>query len=126
MKHLILKLSLILGLATSVSANNKPFAVGDVFYCQMEEFVSWKWKDAERFKKFKLEKFRFTISDKNTIKFGQGGYLSDMVLNISYLDSDLLSAAEEKGTISLEGANFSYVNAFYAGAKLIAATCDRF
>jgi hypothetical protein len=40
MKHLILTLSLILG-ATSVSANEKPFAVGDVFFCEMEAFTEW-------------------------------------------------------------------------------------
>jgi len=47
MRYLILTLSLFLGLATSVSANARNFAVGDVFFCQMEEFVAWEWKDAK-------------------------------------------------------------------------------
>ena len=64
MKQLTLTLSLILGLATSVSANDKDFAVGDVFFCQMEAYVEWEWS-AKRLQEYKRGKFKFTIADTN-------------------------------------------------------------
>ena len=83
MKHLILTLSLILGLGTSVSANNKPFEVGDVFYCQMEAFTEWNWNE-RKLTNYKLEKFKFSIVDPNTVKFGSQGYFGGNVMKIDY------------------------------------------
>ena len=126
MRNLNLTLSLILGLATSVSANNKHFSVGDVFFCQMEEFVSWEWKGGKGLVNYRLEKFKFTISDRNTLQFGQEGYLSNAKLNITHLGTDLLKADEKFKKMSLERGNFNYVASYFDNATLIAAICDRF
>lgn len=81
MRYLILTLSLIIGLATSVSANDKPFAVGDVFFCQMEEYVVWEWSD-KKLEQFKKEKFKFTIADSEIIKFGEGGIMNNFEMRL--------------------------------------------
>ena len=67
-------MSLILGLATSVSANYKSFAVGDVFFCDTIKSVGWRWNEEQKFINYKLEKFKFSIVDKKTIKFGNDGH----------------------------------------------------
>ena len=124
MRHLILTLSLILG-ATSVSANDRNFAVGDVFFCKMEEFVEWVW-DQKKLLHYKQEKFKFNISDRNTLQFGQGGFLNNVKLSISYLGTDILYAGGDYIKMTLDGGNLSYTTSSFDSPILIAATCDRF
>ena len=123
MKHILLTISLIFG-ATAVSANNKDFAVGDVFYCQMEAFTKWNWND-RKLKNYILEKFRFSIVDRNTIKFGEQGYLAGK-MKIDYLVLNSLRANDDYSIMSIRGGNFSYVQSTSKSSVLIAATCDRF
>ena len=125
MRHLILTLSLLLGLATSVSANDKPYEVGDVFYCQMESFLSWEW-EKNKPTRYETEKFKFTIKDRKTLQFGQGGYLNGVTISINYMLGTLLDANKESAVLSLDDGKLTYVSSFYTEANMIAATCDRF
>ena len=126
MKHLILTLSLILG-ATSVSANDKPFAVGDVFFCQMEAFTQWKGTD-RKLKNYKLEKFKFSIVDLNTVKFGRLGTFDDNEMKIDDFGYSLqwVTASDEFSKMRIERSNFTFAGVWFEDAALIAATCDRF
>lgn len=127
MRYLTLTLSLILGLATSVSANNKPFAVGDVFFCQMQAHVAWQGTE-DKLKYYKLEKFKFSIVDSNTVRFGAQGVFTDLTLKIGYFDRSLkmLEAEDTYAKMTLENDKFNYVSSISISAKLVAATCDRF
>ena len=81
MKKLSLILLLTLGLTTALNANTKNFAVGDVFFCETIEDVEWVW-DENRLKKYKLEKFKFSIVDQKTIKFGTGSSFENYEISI--------------------------------------------
>ena len=127
MKHLTLTLSLILGLATSVSANNKPIKVGDVFFCQMEEFTQWDVKE-RKFNYYELEKFKFSIVDPDTIKFGNQGHLGGLILEIADFAKGypFLTASTITSVMNIKDGNFTFIQASFEVATLIAATCDRF
>ena len=127
MRHLTLTLSLILGLATSVSAEDKPFKVGDVFFCQMDKLVYYDWKaNGEKLGVYKNENFRFTISEDRTLRFGESGTLGRLEIPINFLTKRSISANSLNGTANLEGTWFSYASAGYESITMIAATCDRF
>ena len=127
MKHLTLTLSLLLGLATSVSANNKPFAFGDVFFCQTDKLVYYDWKaDEERFGVYRNENFRFTISEDNTLRFGDSGILQGVEIDINLLGVRNISAQSESTTVNVKGTWFSYAMATFNSITMIAANCDRF
>jgi len=126
MKHLTLTLSLILGLATIANANEKRFSVGDVFFCQMEAFTEWNWKE-RNLKNYKLEKFKFSIVDAKTIKFGEGGYFQASDMSIDRIGSKVLKAVTSRNAVmSLHENKFTLASSYYLSGSVIAATCDRF
>ena len=124
MKQFILSISLILG-ATVVSANDKPFAVGDVFFCQMEEFVQWNWND-RKLQKYVLEKFKFSIVNPNRVKFGGQGYLGSLEMEIDFVSQQWVSAQDDYSIMNIRDGKFSYAQSTSKASSLIAATCDRF
>ena len=126
MRHLILTLSLILGLATSVSANNKPFAVGDVFYCDTIKDVGWVWADKQQFKNYTPEKFKFSIVDEKTIKFGKGNSFNDYEMSIEYMIWPFLKAGTDYAKLTLHENEFGFVQSLSQANRLQVATCDRF
>ena len=126
MRHLILTLSLILGLVTSVSANDKPFAVGDVFYCEAVKSVGWRWNEEQKFIDYKSENFKFSIVDKKTIKFGNDVYFNNYEMTIDYIKMHTLTASTNIAILVLNNNHFNYTNAYVFGANLRAAKCDRF
>ncbi len=125
MKKLLLILSFTLGLTTAANANTKDFAVGDVFFCEMEAFLSWEW-DEGKVVNYKPQKFKFTVSDETTLKFGREGYLQGVELKITWMSDNLLDATKDSSVMSLKDGKFNYVSSFYSSASMIAATCDRF
>ena len=132
MRYLILTLSLILGLATSVSASSakekyieNAFKVGDVFYCVMDEFIEWNW-DEKKFNKYKLEKFKFTITDKDTLQFGESGYLGGWVFDIVDFYMYHIYAETRYSELHIGPKNFVYSLISSNATNLILATCDRF
>ena len=73
MKHLTLTLSLILGLATSVSADNKTLKAGDGFVCQMDFHGKWDSDDKVLYKD-SLTKFRL-YADEQYIVFPESDHI---------------------------------------------------
>ena len=96
-----------------------------MFYCQMEAFTEQNWND-KKLKNYKLEKFRFSIVDRNTVKFGEQGYLAGMELKIDYFSLRWLSANDDYSIMNIRGGNLSYAESTSKSSTLIAATCDRF
>ena len=127
MKQILVTLTLIVGLGTPVSADDKPFAVGDVFFCQMDKLVDYDWKaTGERFRLYRNENFRFTISEDNTLRFGDSGVLQGVEVGIYLLGVQKLSAQSNSTTVNLNGTWFSYATVTYESITMIAANCDRF
>ena len=126
MRNLILTLSLILGLGTSVSANDKPFAVGDVFFCQGEVLVEWDWEKKELIR-YNTQNFQFSIIDDTTIQFGTGGYLNEIEMSIERFGFQTLKGRiVESSVFSLHQNKFTFAQSHYNDNKIITATCDRF
>ena len=125
MKYLLIFLYLIFS-AGSVHANVKALSVGDVFTCQMEAFVQWDWEKTE-LTGYQKEQFKFSITDKNTVKFDEASYFENLVLNISYIGYKILALNSEDGNIvaKLKGDNFSIVAISYDASDFITAKCDR-
>lgn len=142
MRHLILTLSLILGLATSVSADEqqlrfageKPFAAGDMFSCKMEQDVTIRrvLKGA-KLSQNKLQDFIFrleTLEGTDTLWLDfvlehsfYPGYMRVEILSDSFIAADDLSG----GLMYLVGRGFSFVSMDTLGTTIMrAAICDRF
>ena len=119
-------MSLVLGLATSLSANDKPFAVGDVFFCETLKDVGWVWADDKQFKNYTLENFKFSIIDEKTIKFGKGGSFNDFEMEIDDMYSLNLRASSSISRLRLGGIQLIYTSNYVLGGSMQVATCDRF
>ena len=126
MKKLLLILSFTLGLTTAANANDKPFAVGDVFFCDMQINVDWNASEGGPLNHYRLDKFKFTITKHREIAFGQSGHFQKVKLDITYMGGQLLSGNNANSKLSLDGTNLNYVASYLAGPVLIVATCDRF
>ena len=126
MRHLILTLSLILGLATSVSADNRPLKVGDVFFCEMLANVDYSFSE-KRLKNYVLEKFKFTISSEEKIIFGPSsntfGNLTLFINGFNPKSHILANSSLEEMSVTPSG-NFTYT--FHMASMLVTAQCDRF
>ena len=126
MKKLFLILSLTLSLTTAANANDKPFAVGDVFFCETLKHVGWVWADEKQFKNYKLERFKFSIVDSKTIKFGKDGSFKDYEMEITDMLARILEAKTDYSILVLNKNDFNYSSATGFGLGFKAATCDRF
>ncbi|MDA9666390.1 hypothetical protein N9T72_01440 [bacterium] len=125
MKNLILTLSLILG-ATSVSAEDKPFKVGDVFFCETVKFVEWDWNGEPQFINYKPLRFKFSIVDQTTIKFASGGPFYSYKMSLEHMVWPYLKAETNYAKLTLHENKFGYVQSLSGAVKFHAATCDRF
>lgn len=129
MKKLLLILSFTLGLTTAASANTEDFVVGDVFFCDTIKSVGWVWNDEKQFKNYRPEKFKFSIADEKTIKFGSGGSFDDFEMEIKgNINSGfpILRAQSSVSTFTLSGSKFIYTSALPQAGELTTAICDRF
>ena len=109
-----------------VNANAKALSVGDVFSCQMEAFVQWDWEKT-KLTGYQKERFKFSITDQNTVKFEEASYFENLALNISYIGYKILALNSEDGNIvaKLKDDKFSIVAISYDASDFIAAKCDR-
>ncbi len=126
MKYLTLSLSLILGLTTAANANDRPFAVGDVFFCETLKSVLWEWGGVRGFKNFKPEKFKFSIVDKKTIKFGSSSSFKDVEMEITFMAMESLNATSDYSKLNLDGNQFGFTTSHSLWSSLQVANCDRF
>ena len=126
MKHLTLSLFLILGLATSVSAEDKPLAVGDVFFCEMLANVDYSFSE-KRLKNYVLEQFKFTIASEEKITFGPSsntfGNLTLFIYGFNPKSHISAKSSLEELTVTPSG-YFTYT--FHMASLLVTAQCDRF
>jgi|TARA_B000000557_G_C20745957_1_gene430696 hypothetical protein len=109
-----------------VNANAKALSVGDVFSCQMEAFVQWDWEKT-KLTGYQKERFKFSITDQNTVKFEEASYFENLALNISYIGYKILALNSEDGNIvaKLKDDKFSIVAISYDASDFITAKCER-
>ena len=117
---------LFYGLASVASSAERPFSTGDVFLCDMEEHVGWDWQE-RKFKRYTIESFKFTISDRNTIVFDQSeNSFNNLELNIASMNGTVLKADNNSMIVmTVQGTRFNFVTTFYDTSSLVAATCIR-
>ena len=109
-----------------VNANAKALSVGDVFSCQMEAFVQWDWEKT-KLTGYQKERFKFSITNQNTVKFEEASYFENLALNISYIGYKILALNSEDGNIvaKLKDDKFSIVAISYDASDFITAKCER-
>ena len=79
-----------------------------------------------QFKTFKPEKFKFSIVDEKTIKFGSSSSFQDFEMEITFMAEDLLNATSDYSKLSLDINNFGFTTSHYIFSSLHVANCDRF
>jgi len=121
----ILAAVLLIGSAFEACADEMAYAPGDVFYCEMTMFLDYDSETKKIDHQF-LDKFKFSIYNSDTIRFGEGSWFSRQEFQISVLAGDLFFARDKFGSISFYAGKFNYAGAFYSGSRLISAVCDRF
>ena len=130
MKQILVTLTLIVGLGTQVSADDKPFTVGDVFFCEMEMNALWGW-DNKRLIKQKLERFKFSVISEDKIKFENSDYFSGKntyyhLMHLGDLYLKAMRVSRPSGRLELLGKQFYHTTTHFAVPKIIFATCERF
>lgn len=101
---------------------------GDVYYCQMTNFVDITL-EGEKIN-YKLERFQFKLDQtKNAMVFGSTGYLKDSVydLVLSNFGSTEFWLANSRFSITyFENGKLVYTGNNTLGANVISADCDKF
>jgi hypothetical protein len=124
LKHLTIILAL--HMATGSQAN--AYQIGDVIYCSSETGGYADGTDT----KITLwnERFKFQIQPDNSgnaiMKFGEGGYFSQITKDIVYLGVTLLEAKDVNSVFKLSDERFYYGFASVVGAGFLNGTCDKF
>jgi len=104
---------------------------GDVYYCEMTNFVSV----SNEGKKIsgRLERFKFTLSglEMGAMFFGKGGYLGGVHVPIElgsyYPEEERWTAFNEHTIVTFVEGMLIYTDNFSgSGASLISADCDKF
>ena len=97
-----------------------------MFSCQMEAFVQWDWEKT-KLTGYQKERFKFSITDQNTVKFEEASYFENLALNISYIGYKILALNSEDGNIvaKLKDDKFSIVAISYDASDFITAKCER-
>jgi len=104
---------------------------GDVYYCQMTNFIGITL-DGEH-ERYKLTKFKFKLDQtKNAIVFGSKGYFTDKVyeLGLGMLGPTMWKAnlmqSSTTATIIFMNGMFLHTYNGLAGANIISADCEKF
>ena len=104
------------------------YQIGDVIYCSSETGGYADGTDT----KITLwnERFKFQIQPDNSgnaiMKFGEGGYFSQITKDIVYLGVTLLEAKDVNSVFKLSDERFYYGFASVVGAGFLNGTCDKF
>ena len=102
---------------------------GDVYYCQMTNFVDIKLEGEK--KNYKLEKFQFKLDQtKNAMVFGSTGYFQDQVIELvtgmNWPDIESWYANDTFSMTYFDKGKFLYTRNGSSGIKSISADCDKF
>ena len=126
-KKIITGLTLSLLLGTGVASANW----GDVYYCQMTNFI--QVKPNGELTNYKLEKFQFKLDQtKNAMVFGSAGYFSGSVYELTTFrnypirENWRANDAYSKSMTYFEEGKFMYAILWSYGMKSISADCDKF
>lgn len=98
---------------------------GDVYYCQMTNFVDIKLEGEK--KNYKLEKFQFKLDQTRTaMVFGSTGYFQDSVLNLESGSQEMWYAGRQHWRAYFVRGKFLSTYAGVDGAHAVSADCDKF
>jgi len=101
---------------------------GDVYYCQMTNFVDITL-EGEKIN-YKLERFQFKLDQtKNAMVFGSTGYLKDSVYELvlsDFASTEFWLANSRFSITYFENGKLVYTGNNTLGAHVISAVCDKF
>ena len=101
---------------------------GDVYYCQMTNFVDITL-EGEKIN-YKLERFQFKLDQtKNAMVFGSTGYLKDSVYDLvlsNFGSTEFWLANSQFSITYFENGKLVYTGNNTLGANVISADCDKF
>ena len=105
---------------------------GDVYYCQMTNFV--QIREDGKTDTYPLERFKFTLDDieMGAVLFGKGGYLRDTYLPVEKdtwrPEIPQWAASDSSSRVTFKKGKLIYTDNFMTpeGANLISADCDKF
>lgn len=138
--RLILILTALVGFKSAAASDTGDFinpslknfgGWGDVYHCEMTNFVSVT--DEGKKISGKLERFKFTLSglEMGAMFFGKGGYLGGAYVPIElssyYPEKERWRAFNEHAIVTFVEGILIYTDNFSSsGATLISADCDKF
>ena len=98
--------------------------VGDVYYCDMTNFVLNKNHKIQR---FETQKFKFKWN-KSQMKFSKGGYFEDVSIKIIWeVDNmDMFEASENGMNLMFKKGEFFFSQTGFDQVMSVSAKCDKF
>ena len=120
---------IITGLALSMLLGSEMAAAdwGDVYYCQMTNFLGITLKGEKQ--NYTPEKFQFKLDQtKNAMVFGSTGYFKDVVLELgdNWLSQETWYANDKYSITYFAEGKFLYTYNNALGALAASADCDKF
>ena len=121
-KKIITGLALLMLLGSEMAAADW----GDVYYCQMTNFLEITLEGEK--KNYKLEKFQFKLDQtRRRMVFGSTGFFEDSALEVESKSSqEMWYAKDIFSTIYFKEGKFLYTSNGAAGAQAASADCDKF
>ena len=125
MRAAIIALMLMFG--SQVGAES--IEVGDVYFCNMTEFLEIDKSSDWKRKRNDLQNFKFQVTDNELVIRGKS-YFKGSDISKDFHRGPLLKASDDYVRISLDAwqdpASFVYAGAYYGAGILITATCNKF
>ena len=105
---------------------------GDVYYCQMTNFV--QIREDGKTDTYPLERFKFTLDDMEmgAVLFGKGGYLGGEYIPVERdtwrPEVPSWAASDSQSRLTFREGNLMYTDNFMDpdGVRVISANCDKF
>jgi len=117
--------SALLALTSPVNADT--IKVGNVYYCEGEHGAFVEGPDYA-FSRWKPFKFKFSVVDTKTIRFGSGSYFDGKTFTITNWNNyDIpLDTVRPRRNFAFNGERFHYGSASGFGSSFMTGTCDKF
>ena len=102
---------------------------GDVYYCQMTNFIEITLEGEE--KRWKLEKFQFKLDQtKNAMVFGSTGVFAgevvDLVIGSNFPSQELWVANNKWDIVTFQTGKFLFTQNTFEAIRSISADCEKF